>query len=299
MQKLSVALGKAFEGQLVGIHVYAAKLHDVRFKQMEFTLPDEYKEETELEKQRKIHDALIARGLQLISDCYLNTMDELAEAAEVPFERKHADGRNFECIVDDIQEGDYDLVLMGALGQGAIKYSKVGSVVERVMRRTQVDTFVVRDPNAKALNGEGRILVGLDGSSRSYAGLRAACAIARAGSGREIEILTIGHGGSAEKALLAAHLEVAADYVRRMELSVSTTCLTGAAVDTFLSHLEENPAWLVVVGRSGIDANAGSEDIGSLTEALLRTSPSNVLISAGSFLPHAEAHVENGVQAGI
>ena len=295
----AVALGKAFEGQLVGSHVYAAKLHDVRFKQMEFTLPDEYKEETELEKQRKIHDALIARGLQLISDCYLNTMDELAAAAEVPFERKHSDGRNFECIVDDIQEGDYDLVLMGALGQGAIKYSKVGSVVERVMRRTQVDTFVVRNPQANTLDGQGRILVGLDGSSRSYAGLRAACAIARAGEGREIEILAIAHDGGAEKALLEAHLEVAADYVRRMELPVSTHCLTGATVDTFLSRLEEHPAWLVVVGRTGIDAHVGTEDIGSLAEALLRTSPSNVLISAGSFLPHVEQEADNRTQAGI
>ena len=51
--QLGVALGEAFEARLVGSHVYAAKLHDVRFKQMEFTLPDEYKEEKELEKQAK------------------------------------------------------------------------------------------------------------------------------------------------------------------------------------------------------------------------------------------------------
>ena len=59
--QLSIALGKQWGSRMVGSHVYAAKLHDVRFKQMEFTLPDEYKEETELEKQRRIHDALITR----------------------------------------------------------------------------------------------------------------------------------------------------------------------------------------------------------------------------------------------
>ena len=39
---LALTFGKAFSASLVGSHVYAAKLHDVRFKQMEFTLPDEY-----------------------------------------------------------------------------------------------------------------------------------------------------------------------------------------------------------------------------------------------------------------
>ena len=104
--QLGVALGEAFDARLVGSHVYAAKLHDVRFKQMEFTLPDEYKEETELEKQRKIHDALIARGLHLISDSYLDQMGTLSEEKGLNFERKHFDGRNFEALVGDIREDD-------------------------------------------------------------------------------------------------------------------------------------------------------------------------------------------------
>ena len=111
--QLSVALGKEFGSHLVGSHVYAAKLHDVRFKQMEFTLPDEYKEENELEKQRKIHDALIARGLQLISDCYLNNMDELAAEAKVSFERKHSDGREDKYIFVRHVEETEGIVIMG------------------------------------------------------------------------------------------------------------------------------------------------------------------------------------------
>jgi nucleotide-binding universal stress UspA family protein len=72
---VAVELGKAFEARLTGIHVYAARLHDYRFKQMEYTLPEEYKDENELERQRKIHDSLIAMGLQLISDSYLDVME--------------------------------------------------------------------------------------------------------------------------------------------------------------------------------------------------------------------------------
>jgi nucleotide-binding universal stress UspA family protein len=281
--ELSVALGKKFEASLVGAHIYAAKLHDVRFKQMEFTLPEEYKEENELEKQRKIHDALIARGLKLISDCYLNTMDELATEAGVPFERKHSDGRNFECIVDDINELDSDLLILGALGQGAVKYSQAGSVCERVLRRTHVDTLVIRDPETNGqLGGEGRILVCMDGSARAYSALSAACAFSSASGNRPIEILSICGENLGEQEILAAHLELASDFVVRQGLDVSTTQCQGATIETVIDTLEKNTPWLVAVGRNGLDADVGSEEIGSLVEILLRTSPCNVLIAAGS-----------------
>src|SRR5438034_2415602 len=81
---LAVELGRACGARLTGIHVYAAGLHDYRFKQMEYTLPDEYKDEHELERQRKIHDSLIAMGLQLISDSYLDVMARRA-ASRGPF----------------------------------------------------------------------------------------------------------------------------------------------------------------------------------------------------------------------
>ena len=76
--ELAVEIGRAFGSRLTGCHVYAARLHDYRFKQMEYTLPEEYKDEIELERQRKIHDSLIAMGLQLISDSYLDVMGRQA-----------------------------------------------------------------------------------------------------------------------------------------------------------------------------------------------------------------------------
>src|SRR5918994_4046073 len=81
---LAVELGKTSGARLTGIHVYAARLHDYRFKQMEYTLPEEYKDENELERQRKIHDSLIAMGLQLISDSYLDVMEKKASEHSLP-----------------------------------------------------------------------------------------------------------------------------------------------------------------------------------------------------------------------
>ena len=35
----ALELGRAFQSKLTGCHVYAASMHDYRFKQMEYTLP--------------------------------------------------------------------------------------------------------------------------------------------------------------------------------------------------------------------------------------------------------------------
>src|SRR5947208_14871341 len=106
---LAVELGKAFGARLTGSHVYAARLHDYRFKQMEYTLPEEYKDENELERQRKIHDSLIAMGLQLISDSDLDVMGRKAEEAGLAIDRKMVDGEQYNALIQDAQASRYDV----------------------------------------------------------------------------------------------------------------------------------------------------------------------------------------------
>src|SRR5438067_7327843 len=117
---LAVELGRAFGARLTGSHVYAARLHDYRFKQMEYTLPEEYQDENELARQRKIHDSLITMGLQLISDSYLDVLQRRCQEAGLAYERKAFDGKHYKVLVEDIAQSDYDLVIMGALGIGAV-----------------------------------------------------------------------------------------------------------------------------------------------------------------------------------
>ncbi len=287
--QLGVALGEAFDARLVGSHVYAAKLHDVRFKQMEFTLPDEYKEETELEKQRKIHDALIARGLHLISDSYLDQMGTLSEEKGLNFERKHFDGRNFEALVGDIREDDYDLVIMGALGQGAVRDSQVGSVCERILRRTEVDSLVIRNADVDGFGSAGDIAVALDGSAHSYGALKGAIALA-AKTGKNIQVVAVLGDSAVEAELLNKHLEVAAKLVEKAGLTATTKALTGETIASLRDYMVDAKPWALALGRVGIDGR--SEDIGSTTDNLLRVASANLLITSQSWRPGAEAEVE-------
>ncbi len=71
--------------RVTGTHAYAAMLHDRRFRQMEGGLPEQFRVEQELERQRDVHDDLISRGLAIITDSYLDHAAQVCGEAQVEF----------------------------------------------------------------------------------------------------------------------------------------------------------------------------------------------------------------------
>ena len=69
---------------------------------MEYTLPEEYIDEVELERQRKIHDSLITMGLKLISDSYLDGMSRQCKESSLEFEPRMMDGKHHAEILKDL-----------------------------------------------------------------------------------------------------------------------------------------------------------------------------------------------------
>ena len=178
-------------------------MHDYRFKQMEYTLPDEYLEETELDRQRKIHDSLITMGLELISESYLEPMKAVCDDAGLEFEPKMMDGKHHVEIVRDIRESGYDLTVLGVMGIGRVRDTQIGSVCERVARTADKDVLVVKRLPAKAhpANGNGNgnhaeadgrdtILVGVDGSPQSFGALMTAIDLAKT-FGKKVEAISV------------------------------------------------------------------------------------------------------------
>ena len=326
--EVAVRLAKATGAQLVGCHVYAARMHDVRFKQMEYTLPDEYQQEQELERQRKIHDSLITRGLQLISDSYLDVMKAACEREGLPFEYKTFDGKNWECLVDDINESDYDLVIMGALGMGAVKDSMVGSVADRVLRRIRVDSLVVRNTHPFRDDASDRIVVAIDGSPQSFASLRTAFELARVFD-KKVEAVSVYDpylhyamfngivdvlSAEASKIfrfkeqeqlheeiidtglakIYESHLRVAESLARDESVEIKTTLLDGKAFKKILQYVRQEPPWLLLMGRIGVHS-AAQMDIGSNSDNLLRLAPVSVLLSSRTFVPPIDVQAEASV----
>ncbi|HVH67304.1 MAG TPA: universal stress protein [Gemmatimonadales bacterium] len=92
-------------GRITGNHVYAARLHDVRFRQLETGLPARFQTPEEIKKQRKIHDKLIEKGLQLIADSFLDQLGKRCETAGVRLTRQLLEGINYEEIVNEVNRG--------------------------------------------------------------------------------------------------------------------------------------------------------------------------------------------------
>ncbi len=322
---LAVELGRALGSTLVGCHVYAARLHDYRFKQMEYTLPEEYKDETELERQRKIHDSLIAMGLQLISDSYLDVMARKAETAGLAFERRMMDGKHYKALIEDVRAGDYGLVVMGALGLGAVKDSQLGSVTERFVRRVPIDTLVIR--NLDPLEAQqGAIVVGLDGSPQSFNGLKIGIALAKA-LRRPLQAVAVYDpylhyamfngivGVLSEKAskvfrfkeqeqlheeiidtglakIYQSHLEIGRKLALEEGVDLGITLLDGKCFEKILQFCRKEHPWLLILGRVGVHSDEDEADLGSNTENLLRLAPCNVLLTGGKFYPPLDVKAE-------
>ncbi|MGH7370843.1 MAG: universal stress protein [Candidatus Methylomirabilales bacterium] len=326
--EVAVALGKAFGANLVGSHVYAARMHDYRFRQMEYTLPPEYQHEEEMEKQRRIHDSLITMGLQLISDSYLEVMVQKTAAAGLTCRKVMIDGKNYAELVRDIRGSNYDLVVIGALGMGAVKPSSLGSVCERVVRRIETDTLVVKSVIPPHALPEAPIVVGIDGSLQSYAGLQAGIALGKAFN-RRVEAVgvydpvlhyTVFHSLAdilTEKAakvfkfkeqeqlheevidtglakIYQSHLEVAREVARDQGVDLKITLLDGKAYDRILRYVRQTEAWMLVLGRIGVHSDDGL-DIGSNTENLLRLAPCHVLITSRKFYPPMDVKAEASI----
>src|SRR5687767_6748860 len=322
---LAVELGGALGARVTGSHVYAARLHDYRFKQMEYTLPEEYKDENELERQRKIHDSLIAMGLQLISESYLDVLKAKAEAAGLPFTAKMMDGKHYKARIEDTLASDYDLVIMGALGMGAVKDSQLGSVTERFVRKISRDTLIVRNHDGLR-DAQGTIVVCLDGSPQSFHGLKIGLALAKA-LDRPVQAIGVYDpylhyamfngivGVLSEKAskifrfkeqeqlheeiidtglakIYQSHLEIARKLAADDGVDLAITLLDGKCFEKVLTFARKEQPWLLIVGRVGVHSDENEVDLGSNTENLMRLAPCNVLLTGGRFYPPLDVKAE-------
>ncbi|HSL84389.1 MAG TPA: universal stress protein [Thermoanaerobaculia bacterium] len=330
----ALALGGSYGSKLVGCHVYAARMHDYRFKQMEYTLPEEYLVETELARQRKIHDSLITMGLELISDCYLERIDALAKEAGIECERRMMDGKHSAEILKDLEAADdVDLVVLGAVGIGRTKDSQLGSVAARVARETTKDTWVVKHvPSANGKEPEPErdtVMVGVDGSPESFGALMLGVELARR-FGKRLEVVAVydpylhyaAFRGIAEvlteraakvfrfeeqnqlheeiidtglAEIYQSHLNVAESMAREAGAEVTKTLLDGKAFQKVLDHARKVEPWVLVIGRVGVHAGDGEERLGSNAETLLRLAPCDVLLTNRRVVPELDLKASESI----
>ena len=329
--ELALEFAKGSDTTITASHVYAAKMHDVRFRQMESGLPEEYQDEQELEKQRNIHDQLITKGMEVISDSYLDVPKDKCKELDIPFVGKSLEGRNWTELVRDIKESSYDLVIMGALGLGAIKDSLIGTVAERVIRRSQTDMLIVKycPEILEDRPSSGKIVIAVDGSGHSFGGLMTGIEMAKK-LNRPLEIIStfdpyfhyamfnslIGvlsreaskvfkfeqqeklHEDIIDKGLAKiyqAHLEISRKICEEEGIECTIRLLDGKVFEKVLQYAREENPYLLILGRIGVHS-APDMDIGGNSENLLRLVPCNILLSSKVFKPSIDMQAEETIE---
>ncbi len=325
----AIEIGSLYQSVITASHVYAAKMHDLRFKQMEGGLPEQFKEEDELERQRDIHDSLITRGLSIITDSYLSQAEQACDKAELTFKGRSLEGKNYITLVNEANNGQYDLLVMGSLGLGAIQGSTIGTVCERVVRRSAVDTLVIKQPERSIKDGP--IVAAIDGSKQSYGALITAFNLAKewqvplhivsafdpyyhyVAFNRIAGVLSDEAGkvfrfkeqeqlhediiddGLAK--IYQSHLEVAEQLAEEFSLAESgvkaeTHLLTGKPHHAIEQYIEKINASLLIIGKIGIHCD-DELDIGGNSENLLRNSSCALLLTQREFTPRVEMIAES------
>ena len=327
---LALELAKGSDTTISASHVYAAKMHDVRFRQMESGLPEEYQDEKELEKQRAIHDQLITKGMEVITDSYLDVPKYKCKANNIPYVGKSLEGRNWIELVRDIKESDYDLVIIGALGLGAIKDSQIGTVTERVIRRIETDTLIIKYVPAihERKSSSDKIVVAVDGSGYAFGGLKTAIEMAKA-LNKPLEVISTFdpyfhyamfnsltgvlskdaakvfkfeqqeklHEDIIDKGLAKiyqSHLEISRKIVEDEGLECTIRLLDGKVFEKVLQYAREENPYLLILGRIGVHSTPDM-DIGGNTENLLRMVPCNVYLSSKVYQPPIDMQAEETI----
>ena len=326
----ALTLGKAYSAKLVGCHVYAAKLHDYRFRQMEYTLPEEYIDEVELERQRKIHDSLITMGLKLISDSYLDGMSRLCKESSLEFEPRMMDGKHHTEILKDVVGSHHDLVVIGALGIGRARDSVIGSVCERVARQCDRDVWVVKHVPEPTDPERDTILVGMDGSPQSFGALMTAIDLGRT-FGKKVEAIAVYdpylhysvfngivnvlteqaakvfrfeeqnqlHEEIIDTGLAQiyqSHLEVGERMGNEAGVEIKKTLLDGKPFQKILDHARKTNPWLIVMGRIGVHSPKDETGLGSNAENVLRGAACDVLLSTRVEVPRLDVRAEETIR---
>ncbi|MEA3278256.1 MAG: universal stress protein [Pseudomonadota bacterium] len=315
----AAAVARLSGAEVTGVHVYAAQLHDQRFRQMEGGLPEQFQEEQELERQRDVHDDLITRGLGIISDSYLDQVERHLNDSGIVPRRRALEGKNYRELVGEANGGDYDLLVLGALGLGRVEGSRLGTVCRRTARRASIDTLVIKELPRSISSGP--IVVAVDGSPKAYGGLLSALGLAAEwrvpvkvvaafdpyyhyiAFNRIAGVLSEEAGkvfrfqdqeklheeiiDSGLAKIYQGHLSVAASLARDRGLEVETVLLDGKPHDVIRRYLNKARPSLLVMGRTGIHAD-DELDIGGNAEQLLEDAPCAVLLSAREHCPRVD-----------
>lgn len=307
-----IALVAAYElgAELLVCHISDVRIHSRRLREMEPALPARYQNMEVLSQIREAHEELIGEGFGALSRGYMDGFLQTAVERGATVEQLHREGRNYVEILRLAEERAVDLMVVGALGLGAVRGDSLGSTSARVLTGTRCDVLIARRTPAA-----GKVVVGIDGSAEAGEALEKGAAWSRI-LGKQLELVSVydpyfhtrvfqamsgalsperqEEVGLAKQETLheelvdeglgklyQSFLDKALDQCGVMGVKANAVLLRGKAYHALIGHAGNGGIDLIVVGRFG-NHREETARIGSNSEAVSRLAMTNVLIAANS-----------------
>jgi len=313
---LALAFARSRNLPVTAAHIYDARIHESRFRQMEPGLPEKYQAVEGLKDLRDSHGTLMSDGFQALSRGYMDPFLTRAREQGVAVRVMVEEGRNYVGLGRIARQTRPGLSALGATGLGATGDGMLGSTAARLLRSFSGDLLIGRATAPTA----GPVLACIDGSRDALAALGAAREFALL-DGRALHLVSVYDPflhqrvfkAMADTMLPEAQAAVGLDKQQDLHESLIDDGL-GALYRTFLedaagqclaaglepvTHLvadkgyrgiirkaEEIQAALICLGRFGHNREDGSE-IGATAEAVVRLAACHVHLNAPPRKPGA------------
>jgi nucleotide-binding universal stress UspA family protein len=203
------------------------------------------------------------------------------------------DGPAAEGIVSLARERNVDAIAMGTHGRRGFARIVLGSTAAAVLHEAPVLTFVVHEQAAQAALPFRLILVALDAAPAGRAATRAAVDLA-ARDGADVFFAHVAEADDRSEAIEAAISEARA-YALAAGVASDMAILHGDPVEALLVCAATCHASAIALGAH--DRTGGVFGLGSVAEALVRTSPIPVLVTplpAATFAELPPVHARRG-----
>jgi nucleotide-binding universal stress UspA family protein len=305
--EVALALARGKDCSLTACHIYDARLHSKRFRDMEPVLPPQYQDEMTIREVRDAHGGLISEGFEALSKGYVEPYVARVKHDGNRIMPVYREGRNYVRLLQVAEEEQADVILLGAHGLGDIQDGYLGSTATRILKMARCDVLI-----ARRRAGKGKIIVGIDGSDQALEALRKAAFWARTLS-RPIQLVSVFdpkfhnqifrtmassfpkerqeeiglatqetlHEEMINKGLgklYQGFLDHAFERSREWGVEAECILLQGKIYRALVEHAKRENAWMVVMGRRG-HHYSGFGDVGSNCEAVCRLTETNVLVT--------------------
>lgn len=246
------------------------------------------------EKKSRLRDVTGERNQKEQGREILDEIAELTTESGVETDTHLAEGQSHKSIADHVEKNDIDLVVMGRHNRSGLGERLLGTVTDRVLRRTSTPVLTIPRKNSENTTDikYENILITTDGSENAERAAPYGANIAQ-NVGGSLHLLNVADvqaragvfdaGGVTDEFIKQLEtegqeaIERLAQHIDADAVAVQSSVVRGTSHEAINEYVTENSVDLIVIASEG-KSNLASQSLGSVTDHVLQAVNVPVLV---------------------